>query len=370
MANPELLSRRETVTVSGICNPKMDCIPKALPEELILHVLSYADIKTISQVRQANKQLNRIAYDKSIISKFPHFKLNCAVYPINPNMMENVYQLIIDKDELATEALVEIMNNPHIKVNDFYKMLISRSDDIIKNAGLTPSHWCLLIMCINIILKNTCELIGSDIDSILDCSILNKRDNECVGDIVSEVLENCNPATLVRHLEADLGKGLVGNSEDDSEYDSEESFSTMISNSDIFRDIFESQNATRRIGIYSKMEAGLKKLYPQHVIKTMIEIDPNDDDDGDEDINDPYAYECRCYLSSSGEDKLTDLSVIIAYSIINMAEMLIILSIDKKLCDDIKKLHVLLDYNAQPSKLTLEVAKHGEYIKQYNRLYF
>ena len=51
-----------------------------LPDELILHILYFMNPHTVGQCRSVNKCLSRLAYDKVLLRKCPHYVLKEEIY--------------------------------------------------------------------------------------------------------------------------------------------------------------------------------------------------------------------------------------------------------------------------------------------------
>ena len=100
----------------------------SLPDELILHVMYFMDSSSVGQCRLVNKRLSRLAYDKVLVRKFPHYVLDGDVY-----FKEEAY--------LSNLGFLKLMKRD---TNDL-SWLVHRTTDIIKECHMDSISWCLLI---------------------------------------------------------------------------------------------------------------------------------------------------------------------------------------------------------------------------------
>lgn len=108
-----------------------------LPDEMVLHILSFLDERSLIRCRSVNKQLLRIVHDDLLISKFPNIILQDKRY-----LKEEAYN--------RKDLLFIILQN---KTNDL-QWLISRQTHMLKNI-YGPNDkiaWCLAML-------STCKAI-------------------------------------------------------------------------------------------------------------------------------------------------------------------------------------------------------------------
>ena len=99
----------------------------ALPDELILHILYFMNPHTVGQCRSVNKCLSRLAYDRGLLRKFPHYVLKEEIY-----FKEEAYH----SDELFRELMRRDTND--------MSWLVSRTNIILRECQMDSGSWALL----------------------------------------------------------------------------------------------------------------------------------------------------------------------------------------------------------------------------------